>query len=79
MKLEPANVVRLEPQPARAIELDDWIRAKSELPTLAANAFATVRNDIEQLFCYAPVPPAKWFWPPSDSNAAQPRVTGYPL
>ena len=65
-----ANVVRLEPKPARAIELDDWIRAKNELPPLAKIEYAVAKHDIQQMFCYAPVAPAKWFWPPAESSAA---------
>jgi hypothetical protein len=66
----PANVVRLEPKPTCAIELDDWIRAKKELPPLATTAYSVARHDIQRMFCYAPVAPAQWFWPPAKSNPA---------
>jgi hypothetical protein len=62
----PANVIRLEPEPARAIELDDWCRSSRELPPLAASAYTARQNEIRKLVCDAPAMPMKWFWPPCD-------------
>ncbi len=65
----PANVIRLEPQPERAIELDDWIRATCELPPLAIDAYKAFEDEINKTFCFAPVAPLKRFWPPIESRA----------
>lgn len=67
----PANVVRLEPQPARAIELDDWSRAKAELPPLATVAYTDSKAEIGEMFCFAPAMPMKRFWPPVGPHANQ--------
>jgi hypothetical protein len=61
----PSSVVRLDPSPKEAIELDDWRRAKDELPALAVAEFAKVKERLRETFCGEPVAQMQRFWPPA--------------
>jgi predicted acylesterase/phospholipase RssA len=61
----PSNVVRLDPLPEEAIDLDDWTRAKDELPALAVAEFAKVKERVRETFCGEPAAQMRRFWPPA--------------
>lgn len=62
----PDNVVRLSPSPPSPIDLDDWQRARTELPSLAEHDFLFHKERIDGLFCGSPVMAWKPYWPPAE-------------
>jgi hypothetical protein len=66
----PERVNRVDPMLKRPIALDDWSRARAELPAEAERAQIDCAARIAERFLDAPARCAEFFWPPAAVSAS---------